>query len=134
MILREQADVTTSATDLESSGFSEPVGACPPASRFAVRPARPQPAAWTPCRDAALRAARADGLRWHDVAIRLGVSRWSAVERGRKIGVPRPIAPARPIPEDPNRPPLPAGHPHSWGALVAGTLLDGVPYPARVFR
>lgn len=24
--------------------------------------------------------------------------------------------------------PLPAGHPTSWGAITAGTLLDGVPY------
>ncbi len=125
--------MTTTAANLESSGFS-PGNDRPPGGQLAFRPARAEPVAWTPCRDAALRAARADGLRWRDVASRLGVSRWSAIERGRKIGAPRPLARPRPSPEDPNRPALPAGHPHSWGALVAGTLLDGVPYPAPVFQ
>ena len=27
------------------------------------------------------------------------------------------------------RPPLPAGHPVSWGAITRGTVLDGVPWP-----
>lgn len=32
---------------------------------------------------------------------------------------------ARPEP----RPPLPAGHPLSWGILTRGTMLDGVAWP-----
>ena len=28
---------------------------------------------------------------------------------------------------------MPAGHPVSWGALVAGTCLEGTPYPLPVF-
>jgi hypothetical protein len=34
---------------------------------------------------------------------------------------------------DPNRDPLPAGHPVSWSLLTAGTCLQGTPYacPAR---
>ena len=35
-----------------------------------------------------------------------------------------------PAAEDPNRDPLPAGHPRSWDILVRGTCLEGVPYPA----
>ena len=31
------------------------------------------------------------------------------------------------------RPPLPAGHPASWGAITHGTLLDGATYPFPVF-
>ena len=127
---REQADVTT---DTNILGFETPRSCTLPA-KASTRPARAEPAIWTPARDAALRAARADGLRWQDVAERIGVSRWSAVERGRKLGVPRPLAVPPPVAEDPSRPPLPAGHPRSWGALIAGTLLDGTPYPMPVFR
>lgn len=29
---------------------------------------------------------------------------------------------------DPERPPLPAGHPTSWGAINAGTVLEGSRY------
>lgn len=33
-----------------------------------------------------------------------------------------------------DRPPLPAGHPISWGMLTDGTALDGADYPFPVFR
>lgn len=29
--------------------------------------------------------------------------------------------------------PLPAGHPVTWGAIVAGTCLEGKPYPIKGF-
>ena len=29
---------------------------------------------------------------------------------------------------------MPAGHPTTWGLLVAGTVLDGTPYPYPVFN
>ena len=32
-----------------------------------------------------------------------------------------------------DRPPLPAGHPLTWGAITAGTLLDHAEYPFPVF-
>lgn len=40
-----------------------------------------------------------------------------------------------PLTEEPlaEREPLPAGHPDSWGAITAGTLLDGTPYPLPFF-
>jgi hypothetical protein len=31
------------------------------------------------------------------------------------------------------RPPLPAGHPLSWGLITQGTVLDGAEYPFPVF-
>jgi hypothetical protein len=35
--------------------------------------------------------------------------------------------------DDPDRLPLPPGHPRSWDLLTAGTLLAGAPYPYPVF-
>lgn len=33
-----------------------------------------------------------------------------------------------------DRPPLPAGHALTWGALIAGTVLEGTPYPFPVWE
>jgi hypothetical protein len=88
---------------------------------------------WTESRDIQLRRMRAEGSSWETIAAVLGVSRFAAIERGRRIGAPRPAPEARPTPEDPNREPLPAGHPRSWNALTAGTVLEGAPYPLPVF-
>ena len=32
-----------------------------------------------------------------------------------------------------DRPPLPAGHPLTWGLITRGTTLDEAPYPFPVF-
>ena len=32
-----------------------------------------------------------------------------------------------------DRPPLPAGHPLTWGLITQGTTLDSAPYPFPVF-
>lgn len=32
-----------------------------------------------------------------------------------------------------DRPPLPSGHPVSWGAITDGTVLDHAPYPYPVW-
>lgn len=37
----------------------------------------------------------------------------------------------RPGPDD--RPPLPPGHPETWGLITAGTCTAGTPYPFPVF-
>jgi hypothetical protein len=64
---------------------------------------------------------------------------------GHGRGHPRPVPlvrhrartpPQRQIvapPEDPARPPLPAGHPRTWDMLTAGTVLESTPYPLPVF-
>ena len=49
---------------------------------------------------------------------------------------PTPAAPrfhitGRPGPGD--RPPLPSGHPLTWGLITRGTLLDSAEYPFPVF-
>ena len=93
----------------------------------------PQKLHWSEATDTVLRRARAEGHTWDNIAALLGVSRWTAIERGRRIGARRPPVEFIPRP-DRFRPPLPAGHPRSWGLLTQGTVLEGVPYPLPVFH
>lgn len=57
------------------------------------------------------------------------VSRWvRSMDLARR---PSPIKPKKALPDHTPRPcgePLPAGHPVSWGAIVAGTCLEGQPF------
>ncbi len=88
---------------------------------------------WTDAQDTQIRRLRAEGAAWDAIAALLGLTRWSVIERGRRIGARPPPPDTTPRPEDPDREPLPAGHPVSWNALTAGTVLDGTPYPLPVF-
>jgi hypothetical protein len=88
---------------------------------------------WSPEMDQRLTALRGSGESWDAIALTLGLTRWTTIERGRRLGARRPPPKPQPPAEDPNRPPLPAGHPQTWGLLTAGTLLDGAPYPFPVF-
>lgn len=88
---------------------------------------------WTPAMDARLRGMRAEGLSWDAIAARMGTTRWTTIERGRRIGARRPPPLPREAAEDMSRPPLPAGHPRTWGLLTDGTVLDGAAYPYPVF-
>lgn len=79
---------------------------------------------------------RLQGASWEDIAAVFGVSRWTAIERGRRIGArmpPAEVVPEPEAPEDPEREPMPAGDPRSWNAINAGTVLEGEPYPLPVF-
>jgi hypothetical protein len=89
----------------------------------------PHKLCWTHVTDARLKRLRVEGASWDDIAAELGISRNAAIERGRRIGARRPPPSATAPPEDPDRLPLPPGHDASWGALVAGTLLNGRRYP-----
>ena len=94
----------------------------------------PEPLNWSQSQDLQLRRMRAEGASWDDVAAELRVSRWTAIERGRKLGACR----RDPTPDDREpyrapdlgREPLPPGHKASWGALVGHTLLHGQSYPS----
>ena len=88
---------------------------------------------WTDAQDTRIRRLRAEGASWDSIAALLGLSRWSVIERGRRIGARPPVREAVTPPEDPGRDPLPAGHPRSWDVLTAGTVLEGSPYPLPVF-
>ncbi len=88
---------------------------------------------WTEAMDGQLRRLRAEGESWDAIAAALSVSRYTAIDRGRRIGARRPPPEHVPPPEDPGRAPLAAGHPRSWDCLNAGTCLAGTPYPLPFF-
>jgi hypothetical protein len=87
----------------------------------------PQAREWTEAADKVICEMRGVGATWAAIGQRLGLSRNTVIERGRRL---RAEAPVRPVVvkeydmlEDPNRGPLPAGHPLTWG------LLTNDPYP-----
>ena len=88
----------------------------------------PQKLVWTGPRDSQIKRMRAARASWDSIASSLGISRNAAIERGRAIGARLPPPEFRPAPEDPDRPPLPPGHPQTWGLITAGTSLAGEPY------
>lgn len=90
----------------------------------------PEKLIWSLPQDIQLRRMRTEGASWDEIASELRVSRWSVIQRGLKFGLRRhiPTAPP-PLMRDLGREPLPAGHPASWGALIAETALHGQTYP-----
>ena len=95
---------------------------------------------WTPALDQVLQQGRAAGATWDALAAHLAVSRNVIIARAAKLGIPRlRMVPSRvlrtpsPLDTDPDRAPLPAGHPISWDAINADTQLAGDPYPLPVF-
>jgi hypothetical protein len=90
--------------------------------------------AWTDAQDMQIRRRRAEGASWEAIADDLALTLWAVTERGRRIGAGRPPGDFVAEPDDPLREPLPAGHPRSWDAINAGTVLEGEPYPWRFFR
>jgi hypothetical protein len=90
--------------------------------------------AWTDAQDAQIRRRRSEGASWEAIAADLALTLWAVMERGRRIGAGRLPQEFVPAPEDPLREPLPAGHPTSWDAINAGTVLEGEPYPLPFFR
>lgn len=92
----------------------------------------PKRLTWTEAQDMQIKRLRAEGASWDTIAGVLGVTRWTAIERGRRIGARVPPADFIPPPEDPERLPLPPGHKRSWGAIVHDTVLADEPYPFPV--
>lgn len=88
---------------------------------------------WTEAQDTQIKRLRAEGATWESIAALLGLTRWSVIERGRRIGARRPPRELVHPREDAARDPLPPGHPRSWGVLTAGTVLENTPYPLPVF-
>lgn len=87
----------------------------------------PQAREWTAAADRVIFDMRGDGETWAAIGLRLGLSRNTVIERGRRLRAEAPVKVAvvkeYDLLEDPNRGPLPAGHPLTWG------LLSGEPYP-----
>ena len=84
---------------------------------------------WADAQDTRIRQMRAEGATWDAIAAALGLSSSTIIERGRRIGARPPPPDFTPPPDDPHRPPLPAGHPRTWGVMNAGTVLADEPYP-----
>ena len=89
----------------------------------------PKKLIWTDAQDSTIRRLRAEGATWDTIAAVLRLTRWTVIERGRRIGARPPPTDFIPPPDDPNRDALPAGHPRSWDVLVQGSCLEGHPYP-----
>jgi hypothetical protein len=88
----------------------------------------PRKTLWTEGQDTQIRRLRTEGASWDVIALALGLARWTVIERGRLIGLERPPANAVASPDESDRPPLPAGHKESWGAIIRNTILDGMPF------
>ncbi len=87
----------------------------------------PEARVWSEAADRTIFDMRAEGATWAIIGRTLGLSRNTVIERGRRL---RAQAPARVVAvqenvvsDDPNRLPLRAGHPITWG------LLTDLPYP-----
>ena len=88
----------------------------------------PQARQWTAAADRVICDMRGGGETWEAIGRRLGLSRNTVIERGRRLRAEAPVklvtVKEYDMLEDPNRGALPAGHPLTWG------LLTSDPYPA----
>ena len=94
--------------------------------------ALPRKIEWTQVQDMKIKRMRAERASWDCIAVAVGVTRWTAIERGRRLGVRLPPTNFEPLSEDPDRASLPPGHPVTWGSIIKDTSLAGLPYPVPV--
>lgn len=95
---------------------------------FALEPQMPRKLIWTEGQDTQIRRLRTEGASWDVVALALGLARWTVIERARVIGIDRRPPNAVAVLEESDRPPMPAGHVESWGAINRGTTLQNAPF------
>ncbi len=91
----------------------------------------PQARQWTEAADFTICEMRGGGATWAQIGQVLGLSRNTVIERGRRLRAEAPVRvvvsiPKEDVSNDPNRGPLRAGHPLTWG------LLTDEPYPEPV--
>jgi hypothetical protein len=91
----------------------------------------PRKLIWTDVQDTQIKRLRSQGSTWDTIAEAMGVTRWTVIERGRRIGARLPPPDFVPDPEDPQRAPLPPGDPRTWNVIVQGSCLEGIAYPNR---
>jgi hypothetical protein len=90
----------------------------------------PRKAIWTEGQDTQIRRLRIEGASWDLIALALGLTRWTVIERARVIGVERRPANAAVALHEFDRRPLQAGHAETWGVINRGTCLEDVPFEA----
>jgi hypothetical protein len=90
---------------------------------------------WTPELDAMIVGLRMAGNEWQKIAERMGLSRNTVLERGRRLNIPRINRyPTRTVMLEPrDRLPRSPGHPDTWDVITAGTVLEGSEYPIPLF-
>ena len=89
----------------------------------------PRKIEWSEAQDATIRRMRAENASWDSIAAAVGVTRWTVIERGRRLGARLSHPEEDPVSDDLERPTLLPGHPDTWGAIIKGTSLEGMPYP-----
>jgi hypothetical protein len=89
----------------------------------------PKKIEWSAAQDLKIKRMRAESASWDSIAVAVGVTRWTVIERGRRLGARLPPPGFEPRVEDADRPALPPGHPETWGVINKGMSLDGIPYP-----
>ncbi len=90
---------------------------------------------FAPDEDRLILDGRAASLSWSAIGAQIGTTGKACQHRlARGLGVPdpKPLQVGRrqpsPAPAAPSRPILPSGDSISWGAITAGTMLDGRPF------
>src|SRR4051795_6935184 len=91
--------------------------------------AMPKRIEWTEVQDSKIKRMRAERASWDAIAIAVGVTRWTVIERGRRLGARLPPRDYDVASSDADRAPLPPGHSETWGIITNGTVLEGMPYP-----
>lgn len=91
---------------------------------------------WPETMDTQLLQLRSERTAWDVIARTMGLSRNTVIERARRIGVAKrsKVGVAALLVESDERAPRPPGHPATWGAITAGTVLEGAEYPFPVFE
>ncbi len=84
---------------------------------------------WTEVQDTNIKRMRAESASWDGIAAAIGVTRWTVIERGRRLGARLPPPDFDPPADDPERLALPPGHQETWDVIIKGTSLEGMPYP-----
>jgi hypothetical protein len=85
----------------------------------------PNTIVWTTDLDRSLTEYRASQWSWERIAAKLGISRFSLIERSRVIS---DVEEHQKQDVSDDRRPLPAGSGASWDAICANTCLSGAPY------
>ncbi len=92
----------------------------------------PEARVWTQAADRVICELRGTGATWAAIGKQLGLSRNTVIERGRRLRAELPLRPAPVMKnrdedglDDPNRLPLRAGHPLTWGLLMDEPFPEG---------